>query len=83
VWSPFDIDDAVLTVGVITCAIRFPIVKEHPEARAVGEKIATSDNAEAPGNPALWLTVAVGVIWVVVLGVQTARHINLVVRYGK
>jgi hypothetical protein len=83
VWSPFDIDDAVLAVAILACAIWFPIVEEYPEARAVSEKIATSDNAEAPGDPALWLTVAVGVVWVVKLGIQTARHVSSIVRYGK
>lgn len=82
-WSSFDIDDAVLAVTIVACAIWFPIVEEDPEARAISKKIATSNYTEAPGDPAMWLIVAVGVVWVVKLGVQTARRVSSIVRYDK
>ncbi len=80
VGDTFDIDDALLTIAVVLGAILAPIVEEHPEAGAIGEKIATADNAETPSNLALWLAVAVSIARVVVLRIQTVNHVSLIIK---
>lgn len=54
-----------------------PAVEENPETGSVREKIAAGDNPQTPSNLALEPAVAVRVIWVVILGVQSASFVSL------
>jgi hypothetical protein len=67
----FDVDDTLLAIAVVACAIRVPVVEEYPEARAIREEIAPSNDPETPRNLAVWPAVAVGIVWIVILGVET------------